>query len=343
MASIKPHKDGWRVQLYVAGVRDSKVLRTQREAKAWASTRETELRARKDAEPAETHTVEEMLRRYLREVSSTKLGARPEGLRIEAFLRDFPALATSTLADIKTPEIAAWRDARLNGFTGPDGVRNRPVSTASVLRDINWLRNAFSIARKEWHWMAHSPFDGLRSIPEPPPRSRRVAAGEVKRICRDLGHRTGAAPRTKSQEVALAFLVGLRSAMRAGEILSLGKTTLNLDRRVAQVNHKMQYLTGRPRQVPLTRHAARLLKPVAHLERCFTVSSASLDVLFRKTRDRLMIDDLHFHDSRAEALTRLSRKVDVMTLAKISGHKDLRMLQNVYYRESAEEIAARMA
>lgn len=117
---------------------------------------------------------------------------------------------------------------------------------------------------------------------------------------------------------------------------------MNLERRVAQVNHKMQYLTGRPRQVPLTRHAARLLKPVAHLERCFTISSASLDVLFRKTRDRLMIDDLHFHDSRAEALTRLSRKVDVMTLAKISGHKDLRMLQNVYYRESSEEIAARL-
>ena len=188
------------MQLYVAGVRDSKVLRTQREAKAWASTRETELRTRKDAEPAETHTVEEMLRRYLREVSSTKLGARPEGLRIEAFLRDFPALAASTLADIKTPEIAAWRDARLKGFTGPDGLRKRPVSTASVLRDINWLRNAFSIARKEWHWMAHSPFDGLRSIPEPPPRSRRVAAGEVKRICRDLGYRTGAPPAPKARK-----------------------------------------------------------------------------------------------------------------------------------------------
>ena len=55
-----------------------------------------------------------------------------------------------------------------------------------------------------------------------------------------------------------------------------------------------------------------------------------------------MIEDLHFHDSRAEALTRMARKVDVMTLAKISGHKDLRMLQNVYYRESPEEIAQRI-
>ncbi|WP_454765528.1 tyrosine-type recombinase/integrase [Cupriavidus campinensis] len=64
--------------------------------------------------------------------------------------------------------------------------------------------------------------------------------------------------------------------------------------------------------------------------------------LFRKVRAKLLIDDLHFHDSRAEALTRLSRRVDVMTLAKISGHKDLRILQSTYYRESAADIAARL-
>ncbi|HHF5474929.1 TPA: tyrosine-type recombinase/integrase [Haemophilus influenzae] len=40
---------------------------------------------------------------------------------------------------------------------------------------------------------------------------------------------------------------------------------------------------------------------------------------------------LHFHDTRRKALTRLSKKVDVMTLAKISGHKDISILQNVYY------------
>ena len=55
-----------------------------------------------------------------------------------------------------------------------------------------------------------------------------------------------------------------------------------------------------------------------------------------------MLADLHFHDTRAEALTRLSRKVDVLTLARISGHKDLRILSNVYYRESAAEIAERL-
>jgi integrase len=159
---------------------------------------------------------------------------------------------------------------------------------------------------------------------------------------RALGHVSRRAPETKSQEVALLFLIALRSAMRASELLQLGSGTLDIEKRTATVKHKMQYRTKRPRVIPLTRQAVRLLSLVADRERCFTVSSGSLDALFRKNRDRLMSEDLHFHDSRAEALTRLARKVDVLTLAKISGHIDLAMLSNVYYRESAESIAARL-
>ena len=37
-----------------------------------------------------------------------------------------------------------------------------------------------------------------------------------------------------------------------------------------------------------------------------------------------------------------AREVDVMTLARISGRADLKMLLAVYYRETAEQIAARL-
>jgi integrase len=332
MASFTQHNGGWRAHIYVSGQRQTKVFRTQREAKAWASAREIEMRRLKTTPAGDLHTVSAMLKRYGEEISPQKRGERAEVLRIKALVRDFPDLAALTLSQVKTPHLVAWRDARLKAGVTP----------ASVQRDINWLRNAFNIAREEWHWMEHKPFEGFRMPAETPPRIRRVTPREVKLICRWLGYRSGHAPATKSQEVALAFLVGLRTAMRAGEILSLGARTLNLTRRVAVVEHKMQYLTGRPREVPLSRHAIRLLRPVAAKEQCFGVSSGTLDAIFRKARDKLLIEDLHFHDSRAEALTRLSRKVDVMTLAKISGHKDLRILQQVYYRESSEDIAARL-
>lgn len=347
MASITPYKDGWRVQISVQGERDSQTFRTQREAKAWAAAREHEIRQQKNKSPASRYTLRQMLERYDEEIIPAKRGSRPESLRLRAFLRNFPDLANKTLAEVQTPDLAAWRDARLKGFVGSDGEKVDAVGTASVQRDISWLRNAFNIARKEWHWLDANPFEGFRLPADAPPRDRRVSPLEVKLICRWLGYRSGAVPQSLSQEAALAFLVAVRSAMRAGEILSLGKKTLDMRRRVARVPHKTQHLTGRPREIPLTRQALRLLRPVADREKCFTISSASLDALFRKARDRLAvayptIADLHFHDSRAEALTLLSRKVDVMTLAKISGHADLKILMSTYYRESAEDIAARL-
>ncbi|MBL3575740.1 hypothetical protein JMK10_16285 [Rhodovulum sulfidophilum] len=41
-------------------------------------------------------------------------------------------------------------------------------------------------------------------------------------------------------------------------------------------------------------------------------------------------------------LTRLSAKVDALTLAKISGHRDLSILLNAYYRETAADIAKKL-
>jgi len=57
-------------------------------------------------------------------------------------------------------------------------------------------------------------------------------------------------------------------------------------------------------------------------------------------RDRLLIEGLRFHDSRADALTRLSKRMDVMRLARVSGHRDLRQLMSAYYRAPAAEVAA---
>jgi len=74
--------------------------------------------------------------------------------------------------------------------------------------------------------------------------------------------------------------------------------------------------------------------------KAWTINSASLDALFRKARDNCLIDGLRFHDARATALTILAKKVDVLVLSRISRHKNLKMLSEVYYRATASEIAA---
>ncbi len=54
-----------------------------------------------------------------------------------------------------------------------------------------------------------------------------------------------------------------------------------------------------------------------------------------------LIEDLTFHDTRHEAITRLARKLNVLELARMVGHRDLKMLQ-IYYNESAASIAKRL-
>jgi integrase len=349
MASISPHKDGFRVQVYVPGkdggkpFRDSKVLRTRREANSWGVMRENELRILRDTPESDRHTLGDAMTEYAERVSPKKGGEQWEQSRLQAFQRDFPEYAARPLSKADTPMWAEWRDKRLAGYTRPDGSEVRGIKSGSVLREINLYRNVYTIARKEWKWTDTNPFSDLGEPEDGAPRTRRPHPWkEIRPILRWLGYRTGQEPETKSQEIALAWLVAMRSAMRVKELLGLGEDTLNMKTGVAVVQHKMQYLTKRPREIPLPRAAQRLLRPVAHRKQCFTVSAETLDARFRAAKKALGIEDLHFHDSRGEALTRLAKEHDVLTLSRISGIKNLRLLLDHYYRETTEQIAARL-
>ena len=328
MAYIRKYRDKWRAEVERNGVRKSQLFPTKTAAQQWAAGEETKLL--KEAKTGRRDiSFKEALLRYVNEVSVNKRGKRFEELRIQAFIRDFPSLAKKQITDVETPDFVTWRDARL-----------KVVSRGTVLRDLKLFSNFFIIALNEWKLMDANPLIGLRRPRDNPPRKRLVNWREIKLVCRSLGYVSNKQPVLKIQEVALAFLIALRTGMRAGEVLQLNQTTVDFKTSIALVSHKMEYITGSLRVVPMQRQALRLIKLIP--KDGFTVSSASLDALFRKTTSRLLIEDLHFHDSRATALTRLTKKVDVMTLAKISGHKDLNILLNTYYRETAEDIARRL-
>lgn len=332
MAYIRKVRGKWKVEIERAGVRTSRTFDLKATATAWAATEEAAILAGARGQYPR-RTVAEALERYELEVSVNKRGARTEGLRFAALQRDFPALASKVLHEVTTADLNAWRDARL-----------KVVTKGSVQRDINLLRNVWSIAHDEWKWCGESPWKGLRKPGDNPPRDKLPTWRQIRRLMRWLGYRTGRRPQTKYQEVAWAFMVALRSGMRAGEVLGLTSESVDLQRRTARLEtHKTVEREG-VRIVPLPRAAARLLAVLlADVKGSpWTIGSASLDALFRKARDANLLGDVHFHDSRAMALTMLARRVDVMTLARISGHRDLNLLLKTYYRETAEQIAARL-
>ncbi len=101
--------------------------------------------------------------------------------------------------------------------------------------------------------------------------------------------------------------------------------------------------------MPLTKKAVEILKHLEQIKtdeqgKVFQVESRNLDAIFRKikTQAGLADADLHFHDTRREALTRLAKKLSVMDLAKVSGHRDISILQNTYYAPDIAELAQKL-
>jgi integrase len=332
MAYFRKVAAGWQVQIERDGVRRSKTFPHKATAQQWATEQENAILTGAVGKwPAKT--LADAIARYEKEVSIHKRGKDFESKKFRALERDFPALCAKNLAEVKTPDLVAWRDSRL-----------KLVTKGSVQREINLLRNLWTVAAKEWHWCGESPWTALKMPGDNPPRTHLPTWRQLRRLVRWLGYRTGRRPETKYQEVAWALMIGLRSGMRAGEVLSLTAQSVDLGRKTAHLAlHKTLEREG-ARVVPLPRAAVRLLGVLMAGVKAspWTISSASLDALFRKARDANLLTGLHFHDSRAMALTMLARKHDVMTLARISGHRDLNLLLRTYYRESAEQIAARL-
>lgn len=331
MASIQRTASGWRVQIQKRGVRLSRVFATKAAASAWAVQQE---RAIIDGEVSRwpRKTLGDALDRYGDEVSVKKRSKDDELLRLAAFRRRHPALAGKILAEVTAADLAGWRDERLG-----------QVEASSVRREIALLRHVWRIAAVEWGWCEDGLWKRLKAPSESPPRDRLIGWREARRILRRCGYRTGKAPVTGLELTGYAFLLGLRTAMRAGEIVGLTGEAVDLDKRVVTLErHKTVESVGR-RYVPLTPAGVRLLRVIWRPGPMLPISSRLLDALFRKVRDQVLLGDVHFHDTRATALTALSRRVDVLTLARISGHQDVSLLLRRYYRETAEQIAQRLA
>ena len=316
MASITKHGKKWRAQIARGGVRRSKVFLTKQEARDWAALQEAGLRDGKSKEC--TLPFSDILRRYGREVSPSKAGHLWEVARVEKLCVD--PLGSVRMCDLSAVELADWRDRRL-----------KDVAPGTVRRERVFLSSVLTQARKEWKLIDVNPMADVAAPKEPPPRDRLVTDDELDKLIFIAGKDLTSA----RARAVHAFRFALETGMRAGEILGLTSVSIDHEARVA---HLSKTKNGDKRDVPLSSEARRLLKALPDQENLFALSSRDLDASWRAVRDRAGIEGLTFHDSRHSAVTRLSKKLDVLALARMIGHRDIKQLM-VYYNAPASEIA----
>lgn len=310
MAYIGKFRDGWRVQIQKDGIRRSKTFPTKRECQAWAQLEESKKSFAKKL------SLRQACDDYLATATKEKRNAELwEAHRFDAFCSHFGEVELHT---ITSASIGKWRDKRLE-----------TVSGSTVLREVNLYRNLFNIAVDEWKAVEVNPFKGVRLPKENASRVTVWRWQEIKRVLRAGQHRGG-----KTFEVTQAFHIALRTAFRLQEAIAAPD---GFDKRRRVVTIPPSKENPLPQVVPITKQGYRLMLAMPRLQ----VSPNEASVLFSDLCGQLLITGLQFRDSRATALTLMARRMDILTLSKISRHKDIRMLQ-IYFRESAEQISARL-
>ncbi|CAB3796918.1 hypothetical protein LMG28614_04471 [Paraburkholderia ultramafica] len=340
----------WQAKVRRKGYpQESKTFDTKADAEKWARSIEREMdrgRFVSSAE-AESTTFTEALDRYEREIASNKRGATQEKSIIRQ-LRD-SWLAKRPLAAIRRADIAKLRDEWC--------VTHSP---ATVVRRLAVISHLFTIARKEW---------GLESLSNPVELVRKPTV-KNERTRRISSIKPDAQRGTSTDELAYvkaasasAFLpalidIAVETAMRRGELISLGPAQVDLSKRVARLSMTKN---GSSRDVPLSSKAIAVFEQLIDNDRqlFFPLRADAVTRAFeravaraRKTyvedcankgvaADPDFLVDLCFHDLRHEATSRLAEKFPLHELAKVTGHRDTKMLMR-YYHPRAEDLAKKL-
>jgi len=363
MATFRKRGPGqWEVQVRRRGYpSQSKTFETKAEADAWAQMIESEM-ARGvwlDRSEAESTTLPELLDRYEHEVVPGKRGAAQE-LSVLAAWRETP-LAVRTVASIRGGDVATLRDEWLETF-----------APATVLRRLAVLSHVFNTARKEWGMESlANPVELVRKPSPKNARTRRIAVlpavGRIRGRTSDEAARLAAS--SESRTLPGIVTLAIETAMRRGEIAALCWEHVDLVRHVA---HLPETKNGEARDVPLSPAAVEALAamlpaqeqkgkrrkvptvPAALRGSVFGVRPDGITQAFERARERAraayeaectergviaaaaFLQDLRFHDLRHEATSRLASRFQIHELAKITGHKDTRMLLRYYHPDMAE-------
>ncbi|MBP0634873.1 site-specific integrase [Cupriavidus sp. AcVe19-6a] len=331
MASIKLYNGLYRASISktVNGeiVRRARAFPTEREARQWAEEIERQLMLGRDV----SSTVRDVVTRYTKEISPKKKSGAGEVHRLNYFLKTFRQ-ADQPIREIEPEHIKAWRDRRL-----------QEVAPASVRRELNSIGNVFTYAVKEWHLIQTSPMARMKKPKDGPARTRLFEDGEAEAIFEHLNYSRDGRLSAPEHFVGAMLDLSLWTAMRRGELIKMEWSEVSLAKRVVLLPDTKN---GSPRMVPLSREALTIMQNL-HKQRdkgathVFPLTTNQVTRIFAQVRDDLELEeDVIFHNARRTATTRFARKMDIQTLAKITGHKTLETLLNVYYQPTPADLVA---
>ena len=325
MSSIRKRGSKWNVQIRRSGLPLlSKTFIFKTDAQRWSKATEAAL-DRGETPHHKTDvdiTLFQILERYRNDVVPFKKSAPVEHYIIGGFLKT--DLASITIKMLKACHFAQYRDERLKSVTG-----------STVARELSVINQALQMAVNEWEVpLETNPLSGVKSPSLNRSRERRLKAGEYNKL-------VTACSLSINPWLKPIVLLAVETAMRRGELLALNWELVRSETRTCYLPLTKN---GSSREIPLSPNAHRILHdlPRSLDGRVFPLSATALRGLWFRAIRRAGLDNLRFHDLRHEATSRFFEKgLNVMEVAAITGHKDLRMLKR-YTHLRAEDLAKKL-
>lgn len=341
MATIVPTPSGtYKALIRLKGwPTTSKTFRLKRDATDWARRTEDEM-VRGTYLPrtgSERMTVEAALARYLAEVTPTKKATtqRSEGITAK-HLNGF--LGKYSMAAITGELAAAYRDRRIS-----DGKANNTIRI-----ELAMLSNLFTIAIQEWGLgLTFNPVTNIRKPSPGQGRDRRLSATEERQLLEKVDAHS-------NPMLAWIVRIAIETGMRQSEILNLKISNVDLKNRVVRL---LDTKNNSARTVPLSAAATEAFKSAVENPtrpsdsdlvffgepgRSGKRSPYQFTKIWAGIKLALGMNDLHFHDLRHEAVSRLVEGgLSDQEVASISGHKSMQMLRR-YTHLRAEDLVVKL-
>lgn len=374
MATFEQRKSGWwQAKIRRKGYPPQSVTRpTKKEAEDWAKVIESEMvrGVFVSRSEAERTTLGDIIARYRREVQPTKRGGDRDEYRLRRLDEEFGAYS---LASINPAQLAEYRDRRLKllspqsvvhelnllsrlfkaavidwGIALPGGIPTSTVRKPKVANSrerrlldgeeallldaidrgrVTYLRPlvllALETAARQSELLSLSWRDV--DLKRRAARLRGIDGGDTK---------TGETSRdVPLSTTAVAILEGLKPKTK-GKVKA-GSTVVKLSGPVFSCTASSAKQAWE--------HAVKRARRLYEEDRTKALKAARKSDIAIATvlANDPMLLDLHFHDLRHEATSRLAEKLQMHELMKVTGHKGTKMLAR-YYHPRAEDLARKL-
>jgi integrase len=203
----------------------------------------------------------------------------------------------------------------------------RGVSPATVVKELGLLRTMFNIARKQWRWKVDNPVSDIKLPRVRNERVRYLSEDECKRLFE-------ATETSEDRWLKPLITVAIDTGLRLSNLCELKWSEVNFFSKMITIDAEAMknddYLG-----IPLTDRAFHILKDLKKAQ-CLSgyvfhdngqkLYDRKVQRAFRRVLKNAGIENFHFHDLRHTFASYLRQKgVDLHTISKLLGHKDLRM------------------